>query len=123
MVTFSHPAGDGLTEFGAGTGALAGVSFVLVALALALLVLLVGLVWWWGARSRRDPPPRPDEQPRRPVHRAHVESRREPDEFAEGGVRLAPHELRGYGNMGSRPVPPERPHDSGGPFGSGGLGG
>jgi hypothetical protein len=45
------------------------------------------------------------------------------DDFGAEGDRLGPHELPGYGNMGSRPAREKRPShddDSGGAFGSGG---
>ncbi len=124
MASLSRPAGDGLTEFAAGEGALPVALFILIAA--ALLVLLIGVVWRVGARRNRSRPPRPDEQPRRPDHPTHVDTVREPDEFPQDGERLTPHQMKGYGNVGSRPAPPDRPRrsdDSGGSFGSGGLGG
>ncbi|MGW3621997.1 DUF6479 family protein [Streptomyces sp. NPDC000880] len=87
--------------------------------------LVVALIWlvWWDSRRRRAQPPSLEEQPRRPKHRAHIDETREPDDFGAEGERLSPHELRGYGNMGSRPAREKRPShddDSGGAFGSGG---
>ncbi|MFF7206121.1 DUF6479 family protein [Streptomyces sp. NPDC008141] len=81
-----------------------------------------------GARRKRARPPRPEEQPRRPDQQpAHTEARREPDGFPqEGGARLTLHQMPDYGNMGSKSAPPARPRqsdESGGAFGSGGLGG
>lgn len=130
MVTFNQPAGDVETLLAAGEGAPAVIVFGLIVI--GLLVLLVWIVWQVGARRRRDAPPRADEQPRRPDHQTHYESRLEPDDFdtSEGHEvpgRLTPHELHGYGNMGSRPVPEKKPprdsDESGGAFGSGGHGG
>ncbi|WP_328862968.1 DUF6479 family protein [Streptomyces sp. NBC_00306] len=123
MSPFLRPADDG-HRLAAGDGAPAVIVFVLIAA--ALLVLLVGVVWRVGARRGRARPPRPEEQPRRPAQRSHVEARREPEDFGADGERLTPHELGGYGNQGSRPAPGGRRRDadeSGGSFGSGGLGG
>ncbi|WP_327686292.1 DUF6479 family protein [Streptomyces sp. NBC_00467] len=96
--------------------------------AAALLVLLIGVIWRIGARRQRARPPRPEEQPRRPDQQAaHTEARRELDGFPqEGGARLAPHKMPGYGNLGSKsalPAHPRESDESGGAFGSGGLGG
>ncbi|MEU0373323.1 DUF6479 family protein [Streptomyces sp. NPDC006283] len=130
MVTINPTAGDPTADLAAGEGAPAVIVFSLIVI--GLLVLLVWIVWQVGARRRRDRPPGEDEQPKRPDHQTHFESRLEPDEFdpSEGHMvegRLTPHELHGYGNMGSRPAqekkPPRDSDDSGGAFGSGGHGG
>ncbi|MEV6787127.1 DUF6479 family protein [Streptomyces sp. NPDC051098] len=123
MRSFIQPADDG-HRLAAGDGAPAVMVFILIAA--ALLVLLVGVVWRVGARRGRDRPPRPEEQPQQPAQRTHVEARREPEDFGADGERLSPHEFGGYGNQGSRPASGGRPRDtdeSGGSFGSGGLGG
>ncbi|MGC5341545.1 DUF6479 family protein [Streptomyces sp. DT24] len=90
-----------------------------------VVAVLIGLVAW-DSRRKRARAPRPDEQPRRPAHRAHIEEVREPDDFGADGERTLPHEMKGYGNMGSRSAPPgthpDRDDKSGGSFGGGGLG-
>lgn len=130
MVTYSKSAGDAVTELAAGEAVPAVIVFGLIVI--GLIVLLVMVVWQVGARRRRDAPPEPDEQPKRPDHETHFESSLEPDSFdvSEGHEvpgRLTPHELHGYGNMGSRPAPGKKPpRDSGrggSGFGSGGFGG
>lgn len=105
-----------------------------VAVGLFLVVLFFAAAMWANSRRPAEPPPRPEEQPKLPDHPAHVKDLREPDDDfgAEGGRiaphRLTPHELKGYGNFGTRPVPGERERpahgeESGGAFGSGQLGG
>ncbi|MGW0776795.1 DUF6479 family protein [Streptomyces sp. NPDC002835] len=131
MVTLNRPAGDAETVLAAAEGAPAVIVFGLIVI--GLLVLLVWVVWQVGARRRRDAPPTEDEQPRRPDHQTHFESRLEPDDDFDPSAghevpgRLTPHELHGYGNMGSRPVPEKKPprdsDEGGGAFGSGGHGG
>ncbi|MEW2634098.1 DUF6479 family protein [Streptomyces sp. NPDC048389] len=130
MVTFNQSAQGVETVFMAADGAPAAIIFGLIVI--GLLVLLVWVVWQVGARRRRDAPPSEEEQPRRPDHQTHYETRLEPDDFdpSEGREvpgRLTPHELHGYGNMGARPAPEKKPprdsDDGGGAFGSGGHGG
>ncbi|WP_327328609.1 DUF6479 family protein [Streptomyces sp. NBC_01210] len=71
---------------------------------IVVVAFLIGLVGW-GIRRGRSRPPRPDEQPRRPARRTHIEETREADDFGSEGERLTPHELRGFGNQGSRSAP------------------
>ncbi|MEU1281394.1 DUF6479 family protein [Streptomyces sp. NPDC005805] len=115
MTLHSASAHDTATEL-ASDGAPAVIVFLLVVV--GLLVLLVYVVWRQGANRRRDSAPTRDELPTPPDRQSHVESRLEPDEIdPEQGHqtpgRLTPHEMHGYGNMGSRPVaePPERDGD------------
>ncbi|MGW0821609.1 DUF6479 family protein [Streptomyces sp. NPDC002845] len=94
-----------------------------------IVAMLIGAVWL-GRRVRRSepPPPRPEEQPHLPdggaVHEELVG--REPDELVKSRYRFTPHQLKSFGNMGSRPVPskPRRrwSRGSSGSFGGGGLG-
>jgi hypothetical protein len=77
----------------------------LIVAGLVVVGLLIG-AFVVGARIRRrePPPPRPEEQPRRPedgpVHEAR--EHREPDEVPRSDRRLTPHEMPGHGNMSSR---------------------
>ncbi|MFF3325172.1 DUF6479 family protein [Streptomyces sp. NPDC002889] len=127
MVTFSPTAADvpqAPAWLAAGEGAPAVIVFTLIVI--GLVILLVWFVMQMG-RKRRATPLRRDEQPKPPDHPSHVETRREPDEFAPG-EQLYPHEMPGYGNLPSRPAPeaepPKHPRDdSGGAVGSGGHGG
>lgn len=83
--------------------------------------LLIGLVWW-DTKRKRARAPRPDEQPRRPDHRTHIEEVREDDDFGPAGG-LYPHELGGPSSRSAPPGTPPRDDSRGGGFGSGGLGG
>ncbi|MEU8461720.1 DUF6479 family protein [Streptomyces sp. NPDC029003] len=81
----------------------------LLAVGIVVALLLIGAVWWGIRRRAAQPAPG---APSRPDARAHhVEERREPepDSFPANGERLSPHEMKGYGNLGSRPA--ERPRD------------
>ncbi|HET6357403.1 DUF6479 family protein [Streptomyces sp.] len=81
---------------------------------IVVVVFLIGLVGW-GIKRGRGLPPRPDEQPRRRSRGTHIEETREADDFGSEGERLTPHELKGYGNQGSRPSgDSERPKHNGG---------
>jgi Na+-transporting methylmalonyl-CoA/oxaloacetate decarboxylase gamma subunit len=131
MVTLNRTAGDAENVLAAAEGAPAVIVFGLIVI--GLLVLLIWVVWQVGARRRRDAPPTEEEQPRRPDHQTHFESRLEPDDDFDPSAghevpgRLTPHELHGYGNMGSRTAPEKKPprdsDEGGGAFGSGGHGG
>ncbi|MFG2340483.1 DUF6479 family protein [Streptomyces yangpuensis] len=84
-----------LSAGAAGTG--------LLAVGVVVALLLIAAVWW-GIR-RRAAEPSPGAPSRRTARRSHhVEERREPDpqSFPGGGERLSPHEMKGYGNLGSR---------------------
>ncbi|MDX6761380.1 MULTISPECIES: DUF6479 family protein [Streptomyces] len=90
----SHPA-EQLSAGAAGTG--------LLAVGIVVALLLIAAVWW-GIRRRAAEPP-PGAPPRRPARRAHhAEEHREADprSFPGDGERLSPHEMKGYGNLGSR---------------------
>ncbi|MGD6742563.1 DUF6479 family protein [Streptomyces sp. BH106] len=99
------------------------------------LVIALALIWavWMGIRfRRREPgPPDPADQPKLPRTGPVQEVRemREPDEMPhtdDGGSRLTPHELNGFGNTSSRRSKDQRPRrwsrGSSGAFGSGGPG-
>ncbi|MFC8262774.1 DUF6479 family protein [Streptomyces sp. NPDC057291] len=81
-----------------GRGAL---GVVMAIVGVALVGMLIGAVWL-GRRRRAEelPPPRPDEQPPRPDHRAHVEERdvHGDDSFPADGRGLSPYELGDHGN-------------------------
>lgn len=92
----------------------------------AAVALAAGLL-----RRRSHERARPGPGPRRRAGRwEHPEETgaREPDDFGAEGERLTAHELKGYGNLGTRPAPRRSAEqddgdDSGGAFGSGGHGG
>lgn len=99
------------------------------------LVIALALIWavWMGIRfRRREPgPPDPADQPKLPRTGPVEEVRemREPDEMPhtdDGGSRLPPHELPGFGNAGSKRSTDQRPRhwsrDGGDAAGSGGPG-
>jgi len=133
-------AGDGFTSEARGTRGVMDIAWTDIAaegvLGIGLIVaglVVVGLLigaFVVGARIRRrePPPPRPEEQPRRPedgpVHEAR--EHREPDEVPRSDRRLTPHEMPGRGNMSSRrSSSQQRPRwDEGrsGSFGDGGQG-
>lgn len=104
---------DPLVESAAERGLLAAIAPV--AVALGLVALFFGVAMWANSRRPAEPPPSPEEQPRPPEHPTHVEDLREPDDDfgAESGHivphRLTPHEMKGYGNFGTRPTHGERP--------------
>ncbi|MEV7420814.1 DUF6479 family protein [Streptomyces sp. NPDC089919] len=83
--------------------AAAGAGGGLLAVGIVVALLLV-LAVWWGIRRRAAEPPPPRNPVRPPVHPQHVEERREPDgtAFPDDGDRLSPHDMKGYGNFGSR---------------------
>jgi hypothetical protein len=109
---------------------LAGIGAFLGALIVAGVLLLL---FFLGARRvRRDSPrPGPEDQPRLPEGGPVQEERerREPDELTvrEEAERLYPHELKGFGNAGSKRSDDQKPRrwspGSSGSFGSGGMGG
>ncbi|MGW7516708.1 DUF6479 family protein [Streptomyces sp. NPDC054796] len=91
-----------------------------------VVALILAVAYGIRLRSRGDSrpsgpvPPHPDE----PV--VYESGRREPDEIPRDGGRLLPHELKEYGNTGSRPAEddeaPKWSEGSSGGFGSGGPG-
>ncbi|MEW2081469.1 DUF6479 family protein [Streptomyces sp. NPDC005283] len=93
-----------------------------------LIALLAGAMWWDGRRREQQVPPRPEEQPKRPDHPAHIEEVREPDEddFPHDGGRLLPYNLKTHSTHSPSRKPEAAPppgEDSGGASGSGGPGG
>ncbi|RFU84561.1 hypothetical protein DY218_21700 [Streptomyces triticagri] len=91
------------------------------------------LIWavWLGMRiRRREPrPPKPEEQPTLPRDGPvrETSTTREADDFdADDEHRRLPHEMKGYGNIGSRPTSGRHRNrkrgGSSGAFGSGGHG-
>lgn len=85
-----------------------------VAAIFVVAAIIAGLLIWpviRGVRSRRPPPP---QSPRTEAWTAHddtVSARREPNEMPHDGVRRLPHELAGFGTLGSRPVERKKPED------------
>ncbi|MFE2578569.1 DUF6479 family protein [Streptomyces sp. NPDC059378] len=92
-------------------------------------ILLSGFYWGAIVRRRESPPPRPDEQPHLPPGGAvrEVQENREPDEMPKSRNRVLPHDLHGYGNLGTRSsaskTRPRWARGTSGSFGGGGLGG
>lgn len=86
--------------------AVGGPSAIFLGTGLIVVLLLIGAVWF-GIRQRRAElaPPRPEDHPRRPAGDQHVESAREPDGtgFPTDGGRRTAHDMKGYGNFGSKP--------------------
>ncbi|MFD7030057.1 DUF6479 family protein [Streptomyces sp. NPDC059917] len=81
-------------------------STVVLVIGVLVAALLVGGVMLGIRRRRREPaPPLPAEQPRRPGSGGHAEGTREPDgaDFPADGGRRTAHEMKGYGNFGSKP--------------------
>ncbi|MFI5980844.1 DUF6479 family protein [Streptomyces sp. NPDC051555] len=81
-------------------------SAVVLVIGVVVAALLVGAVWLGIRRRRREPaPPRAEDQPRRPGRGRHTEGAREPDGagFPADGSRRTAHEMKGYGNLGSKP--------------------
>lgn len=91
--------------------------------------LLAGAMWRESKRRDEEVPPLPDEQPKPPDHRAHIEEVRDEDEddFPHDGGRLLPYNMKTHSSHGTGKGPGERPkhgkNAGGGAFGSGGLGG
>ncbi|MEU6211555.1 DUF6479 family protein [Streptomyces sp. NPDC047023] len=86
-----------MTDLSAGA---AGAGLLAVGIVIALL--LIAAVWWGIRRRAAEPPPgAPTRRTARRPH--HVEEHREPDprQFPDGGERLSPHDMKGYGNIGS----------------------
>ncbi|MGW7363674.1 DUF6479 family protein [Streptomyces sp. NPDC054841] len=93
-----------------------------------LIVLLGGAMWWDGRRRARLRTPRPEDQPKTPDHREHIEEVREEDEgtFPDDGGRLLPYNLNTHSSHSTGKGPEDRPKHGrrgGGAFGSGSLGG
>jgi hypothetical protein len=88
-----------------GRGAL---GVVMAIVGVALVGVLIGAVWLGRLRRAQElPPPRPDEQPHQPDHRAHVEERdvHGDDSFPADGRGLSPYEL---GDHGNEPIPRDK---------------
>ncbi|MEU3215136.1 DUF6479 family protein [Streptomyces sp. NPDC006971] len=78
---------------------------------IALVGVLIGAVWLGRRRRVQElPPPRPEEQPPRPDHRAHVEQRdvHGDDSFPPDGRGLSPYELGDHGSETIRHETDER---------------
>ncbi|MGW1724181.1 DUF6479 family protein [Streptomyces sp. NPDC002306] len=95
-----------------------------------VVAMLLGGFWMgYIVRRRESPPPRPEEQPHLPPGGAvrEVQENREPDEMPQGTGRVLPHDLHGFGNLGTRPsastTRPRWSRGTSGSFGGGGLGG
>ncbi len=75
--------------------------WVMAVVGVVLVAVLIGAVWL-GRRRRAEelPPPRPDEQPVVPDHRAHVEEHdvHGDDSFPADGRGLSPYELGDHGS-------------------------
>ncbi|MGC5345582.1 DUF6479 family protein [Streptomyces sp. DT24] len=74
---------------------------VLGIIGVVLVGTLIGAVWLGRRRRAQElPAPRPDEQPPRPDHRAHIEERdvHGDDAFPADGKGLSPYELGDHGN-------------------------
>ncbi|MEV6396234.1 DUF6479 family protein [Streptomyces sp. NPDC051907] len=100
---------DQLAEPVAQRSVLASVAPVVIGVILVLLLFAVAM---WANRRRSYEPPRPEEQPHHPDHQSHEEGPREPDDFGyTGDRRILPHEMKGYGNFGTRPVVEKPPGD------------
>ncbi|MFJ3202913.1 DUF6479 family protein [Streptomyces sp. NPDC086989] len=80
----------------------------LLAVGVVVAVVLIAAVWW-GIRRRADRTG-PTAASRTVARPHHVDEHREPepDAFPDGAGRLSPHEMKGYGNLGSRPAAPPR---------------
>lgn len=79
---------------------------------LVVVAMLIGAVWWGLVRRRREPPPpRPDEQPKPPDHRTHIDEYgpHSYTDFPKDGRRLMPYELKDHGNEVLRPMAPPPP--------------
>lgn len=93
-----------------------------------LVGLLGGAMWWDGRRRAKLRAPSPEEQPKAPDHREHIEEMRESDEdaFPDDGGRLLPYNLKTHTSHSTGKGPEARKQHgehSGGAFGSGSLGG
>ncbi|MET9702690.1 DUF6479 family protein [Streptomyces griseus] len=80
---------------------------VLPIVALAVVALLIGgFILSKRKHDAEPPPPRPEEQPRKPEERTHIEQRdpHASDRFPADGHALSPYELKDHGNG---PLPPD----------------
>ncbi|WTQ63429.1 DUF6479 family protein [Streptomyces sp. NBC_00161] len=76
-------------------------SVALLGIGVIVTALLVCAVWWGIRRRAAEPPPGSTATPRDPVrdvHRPEVDG----TEFPADGSRRTAHELKGYGNLGTR---------------------
>ncbi|NUK89941.1 DUF6479 family protein [Streptomyces lunaelactis] len=99
-----------------------------IILGVLLVGLLAGAMWWDGKRRSQETPPLPEEQPKSPDRREHIEEVRDEDEddFPHDG-RLLPYNMKTHSSHSTGKGPEERPkhgkNAGGGAVGSGGLGG
>ncbi|MET7647480.1 DUF6479 family protein [Streptomyces sp. NPDC005426] len=97
-----------------------------VSVGVAAVVLVAGVLRGRRSHTREDRvPTRPRRRTRRWEHFGETGAR-QADGFGAEGERLTAHDLKGYGNFGTRPAPPGRGDrnegDDTGGFGSGGPG-
>lgn len=82
---------------------------------IAAVVVAGSLIWPVvnGVRQRRRPPPRDAREVAWTAHDDNVSHAREPNEMPRDGRRRFPHEIAGFGTLGSRPrsepTPPPQP--------------
>ncbi|UQX00136.1 DUF6479 family protein [Streptomyces sp. RerS4] len=76
----------------------------LLAVGVVVALLLIAAVWWGIRRRAAQPPPSgaPSGPAARRPHRVEQHREADPEAFPGGGERLSPHEMKGYGNLGSR---------------------
>ncbi len=103
---------------------------IMIGLGFILVVLLAGAMWWDGRRRDSLVPPLPEEQPKPPDHREHIEEVREEDDDTfphAGDDRLLPYNMKTHSTHSTGKGREDRPlhgkNAGGGAFGSGGLGG
>lgn len=87
-----------------------------IAAMFVVAAIIAGLLIWpvvRGVRLRRPPPPRSPRTEAWTSHDETVSARREPNEMPHDGERRFPHELAGYGTLGSRPAARKKPEDEG----------
>lgn len=77
----------------------------LLAIGVVVALVLIGAVGWGIRRRSGRAGPAAAFRPAPRGGRDHADEHREPDAatFPEDGGRLSPHEMKGYGNLGSSP--------------------
>ncbi|MFE7131417.1 DUF6479 family protein [Streptomyces sp. NPDC057638] len=119
--TPSGTGGQGDTEV--------GLMPLMILFGAVLVALLCGAMWYDGRRRAALRVPTPEEQPKAPDHRAHIEEVREEDTdtFPTDGDRLLPYNMHTHSTHSTGKGREARPlhgkNVGGGAFGSGGLGG